>query len=354
MSLAMDEDFSARAGKRFVVVVVDQDASAGSKALVDAIAASAPFAMRASARASQERLEGKQLFLLTIRKGFDASMDEEAGTSALLRLDVAAEANKQTEAALVATIHASYGKLRLQRLLASLEDEGFDTPSISNAEPLQVAHAYGAGTKAPTAVQQSVPAWLVFAMFFVAIPVSTTLIQERQMGTLRRLRSTPMPDAVIFLGKLCPNFIVNQLQTVLMLLVGMYLVPLLGGAALELRGSMLGLAVMTITLSVGALGYALLIATVAKTADQATILGGAGSILLAGIGGIMVPKFIMPLAMQQWTVISPMSWGLDGFLQILLREGSAVSVWPYAVALVLFGIVALAIAVTVHRGRSDE
>jgi ABC-2 type transport system permease protein len=117
---------------------------------------------------------------------------------------------------------------------------------------------------------------------------------------------------------------------------------------------MLGLAVMTITLSVGALGYALLIATVAKTADQATILGGAGSILLAGIGGIMVPKFIMPLAMQQWTVISPMSWGLDGFLQILLREGSAVSVWPYAVALVLFGIVALAIAVTVHRGRSDE
>jgi ABC-2 type transport system permease protein len=163
-----------------------------------------------------------------------------------------------------------------------------------------------------------------------------------------------MPNAAIFLGKLCPYFIVNQLQTVLMLLVGMYLVPLLGGAALELRGSMLGLAFMAFALSIGALGYALLIATVAKTSDQATILGGAGSILLAGMGGIMVPKFVMPLAMQHWTVISPMAWGLEGFLQILLREGSATSVWPYAVALVLFGVAALAIAVAVHRRRRDE
>ncbi|HEU4655217.1 MAG TPA: ABC transporter permease [Steroidobacteraceae bacterium] len=353
MSLAMDEDFSARAGKKFAVLVVDQDGTADSKALADAIEKNGPFSLQQQAAGAQW-LKTKELFLFTIRHGFSESINSDSVGASLLRLEVAAEANKQTEAALAAAIRASYGQLRMQRLLTALADEGIDAPWASSVEPLEIAHAYHAGAKAPTAVQQSVPAWLVFAMFFVAIPVSTTLIQERQLGTLRRLRSTPMPNAVIFLGKLCPYFLVNLLQTVLMLLVGMYLVPLLGGAALELRGSMVGLAIMAMTLSVAALGYALLISTIARTADQATILGGAGSILLAGIGGIMVPKFVMPLAMQQWTNISPMAWGLEGFLQILLREGSAVSVWPYATALLAFGVIALAVAVRLHRARPDE
>ena len=352
MSLAMDEDFSARAGKRFAVSVVDQDLTVDSHALIEAIEKNGPFALQ---RPEAPHQRGKELFALTIKKGFSESVNSDATDgAALLRLDVAAEANKQTQAALSAAIRASYGQLRMQRLLTALAEEGVDAPAATHVEPLEISFAYHAGTKAPTAVQQSVPAWLVFAMFFVAIPVSTTLIQERQMGTLRRLRSTPMPNAVIFLGKLCPYFLVNLLQTVLMLLVGMYLVPLLGGAALELRGSMLGLTIMAMTLSVAALGYALLIATVARTADQATILGGAGSILLAGIGGIMVPKFVMPLAMQQWTNISPMAWGLEGFLQILLREGSALSVWPYATALLGFGAVALTIATSMHRIRVDD
>jgi ABC-2 type transport system permease protein len=353
MSLAMDQDFSARAGKKFAVLVADQDLTADSRALIEAIGKNGPFKLQVQATGELSK-RSRDLFTFTIKKGFGESVNSDSTGATLLRLEVAAEANKQTEAALAAAIRASYGQLRMQRLLTALVEQGVDAPSADNVEPLEIAYAYHAGTKAPTAVQQSVPAWLVFAMFFVAIPVSTTLIQERQMGTLRRLRSTPMPNAVIFLGKLCPYFLVNLLQTVLMLLVGMYLVPLLGGSALELRGSMWGLTIMAMTLSVAALGYALLIATIARTADQATILGGAGSILLAGLGGIMVPKFVMPLAMQQWTNISPMSWGLEGFLQILLREGTALSVWPYASALLAFGIVAVTTAISMHRIRVDE
>lgn len=35
----------------------------------------------------------------------------------------------------------------------------------------------------------------------------------------------------------------------------------------------------------------------------------------------MVPKFVMPAVMQNLTVISPLSWGLEGFLNIMLRNG---------------------------------
>src|SRR5262249_47402017 len=105
----------------------------------------------------------------------------------------------------------------------------------------------------PTAVQQSVPAWLVFGAFFVVVPLSNTFIRERQQGTLRRLRSTNLGTLTLLLGKLVPYFGINQLQVLLMFLTGRYLVPLLGGQALEINGSIALLALMAAAVSLCAL-----------------------------------------------------------------------------------------------------
>jgi ABC-2 type transport system permease protein len=138
-----------------------------------------------------------------------------------------------------------------------------------------------------------------------------------------------------------------------MLLVGVYLVPLLGGEALELGHSPGGLALMAGAISFGAIGYALLISVVARTTEQATVLGGAGSILLGAIGGIMVPKFLMPEAMQTFSWVSPMAWGLEGFLDVLLRQGSARDVLPEAAVMGAFGLIALLAAAELFRRRAD-
>jgi ABC-2 type transport system permease protein len=126
-------------------------------------------------------------------------------------------------------------------------------------------------------------------------------------------------------------------------------VPLLGGDQLALGNSLPGLAMICSALSIAALGYAMLIAVVARTTEQATTLGGAGNIILAAIGGIMVPSFVMPAFMQELTRISPMSWGLEGFLDIFLRGGGVAQVWPEALALVLLGLVCLSTALLLHR-----
>ena len=77
---------------------------------------------------------------------------------------------------------------------------------------------------------------------------------------------------------------------------------------------------MSAAVSLAALGYALLISSITRTTEQASLLGGAGNLILAAIGGIMVPKFVMPEAMQHLTNVSPMAWGLEGFLDVLLRD----------------------------------
>jgi ABC-2 type transport system permease protein len=367
MSLALQDEFAARAGKKIAVLAVDRDASAASRQLLARLSDSGAFAVQLRADAPAQDLDQivlaeRYAFAVDIAAGYgeQLSAPPATGAAAAVTLVVAPDTGKQTEMIFRAALREALGRQRVNVLLDAvrdaLPDAGSALSDTALEQSLAVHYAARAGAatgRAPSAVQQSVPAWLVFAVFFVAIPLSNTLIRERQLGTLRRLRSTNVGGFTLLAGKWLTFFIVNQVQVVLMLLVGVYLVPALGGEALQLRGSMAALAVIAGALSVAALGYALLIAAVARTTEQATLLGGAGNIILAALGGIMVPKFIMPAAMQTATNLSPMAWGLEGFLDVLLRGGTCADLWPKAAALIAFGAAALTAAWLLQRRQQE-
>lgn len=172
----------------------------------------------------------------------------------------------------------------------------------------------------PSAVQQSVSAWLIFAMFFIAIPISTTVIQERQQRTLMRLRTFGMPIWVLYSAKLFPYLVVNLVQLLAMLGIGIVVLPLLGGQGLSLAGvNPAALLAIGASTSLAALALASLIATLARSVEQATVASGALNIVFAALGGIMIPTFVMPPTLQALAQISPMAWALDGFLDVLVR-----------------------------------
>ena len=355
MSLALKNQFDARAGKRIVVEVTDLDRSAASRQLIERLSASSAFDVQVVAQAKPRV---SMHFALVIERGFGEQLLHPDPNAAPVTLEVSADAQRQMQMIVAAAIREDIGRQSVDAVVAALRtmlealsarnEPAGDVPS----EPqLEVKYAYGGGTAPPTSVQQNVPAWMVFAVFFVAIPVSTAVVRERQMGTLRRLRTTTVGDFTLLLGKLLPYFAVNQLQVLVMLAVGAFVVPLLGGDALAINGSPIALSIMAGAVSIAALGYALLIAVVARTTEQATIIGGAGTIVLAAIGGIMVPKFVMPQTMQSLTYLSPLSWGLEGFLNVLLRGGQVQSVLANAGALSGFGLVALLLASFAQRRR---
>jgi len=105
--------------------------------------------------------------------------------------------------------------------------------------------------------------------------------------------------------------------------------------------------------SFGAVALALFIATVARTTEQATTIGGVLNIIFGALGGVMVPTFVMPLFMQKLANLSPMSWGMEGFLDIFLREGSTVDVLPESLALFLFGVFMLTLTVIVLKRQRE-
>jgi len=352
MSLAMQDEFAQRAGRKISVVILDRDQSTASKALIAALADGGTVDVRigeAEPALKEQMREERDAFGIEIEQGYAKALSQAASPlSQHVALTVAADTTRQTELIFAGTLREILARERLTAILgplAVLSRGSADGMDPANTQPA-VHYLYGSsnGNQAPSAVQQNVPAWLVFGAFFVVIPLSNTLIRERQQGTLKRLRTMPVGQGTLLLGKLAPYFFVNVVQVMLMLAAGLWLVPALGGEALQLHGSMLALALVGGAVSLAALGYALLISTLCRTTEQASLLGGAGNLILAALGGIMVPKFVMPDTMQQLTQVSPMAWGLEGFLDVLLRNGGTSEVLPEAAALAAFGVATLALA----------
>ena len=161
-------------------------------------------------------------------------------------------------------------------------------------------------------MQQNVPAWLVFAMFFVVILISAILIVRAPAGAAAPA-ALGVPFRLVLFG-VAAFFIVNQIQAVLMVGVGMFIVPLFGGEALVMPqgAGLLYWWLVAAAVSLAAVACALLVASIARTNQQATIVGGVGNILMAAIGGIMVPKFMMPAAIRTLAEFRP--WpGAAGF-----------------------------------------
>ena len=206
----------------------------------------------------------------------------------------------------------------------------------------------------PNATQQSVPTWIVFGMFFVIIPMSTIYINERKQNTLSRLNSMNISVFSITMSKIVPYLFIAQIQVWVMIAVGMFLVPFFDTPALEINGSIFALTLLSFALSISAIGLASLIAVSANSSEQATTIGGISNILLGSIGGVMVPKFIMPQAMQTLANISPMSWGLDGFLDIFLKGGGVLMVLNESLMLILFGLLALGISMFILNNKIQK
>ncbi|TMH44259.1 MAG: ABC transporter permease [Betaproteobacteria bacterium] len=203
----------------------------------------------------------------------------------------------------------------------------------------------------PSSVQQNVPAWLIFGMFFVVLPISALFIVERRDGTAARLRSQQVAFSLLLVGKIGPFFVINLLQTILMLAAGLTLVPWLGGEALSLPARWDLLAAVAACTSLAAIAWGLLVAVCARTLEQATVIGGVGNILAAALGGIMVPRFVMPATMQAVASLSPMAWALDGFHAVLLRQGSGSDIALPCAKLVALAAVLFAAAVWLQRRR---
>ena len=359
MSLAMRGLFASHGRVAVTYALVDADRSAVSAQLAAGLAAQPQFravdwpgdeaSLRARVRA------GEAQFLVLIPAGFAKGLLSRSPRAVQL---VAAPSVEPTLLMLFnASLREAAAKVYLGVSLRGMA-QALGDPSAASAMDLDAVDTLvaapaseGQAPGGPSAVQQNVPAWLIFAMFFIAIPLSNTWVQERAQGTYGRLLSLGLPRWKLLLGKLLPYLAVNLVQAALMLAVGVWLVPALGGDALALGSSPAALVLMVMAVSFAAVSFALLIANAVRSSEQATIFTGVSNLLLAVLGGVMVPRFVMPAGLQALGLFSPMTWGLEGFLDVFLRQGGLAQVAPRAFLLFAFGSLSLGLAAYLFKRR---
>ncbi len=205
----------------------------------------------------------------------------------------------------------------------------------------------------PNAVQHNVPAWTIFAMFFIAIPLSGSIIKEKNEGSVFRLHTMPTPYLLLVNGKIIVYVLVCQIQFLLMLSVGQLFLPMLGLPALVLGNSMLGISVLTLATAFAATGYGVMVGTLASTEHQAAIMGSLSIILLSALGGIWVPSYVMPEVMRNISAWSPLNWSLEGFYKLFLRGGHITDIIPEALKLTGFFIITMAVTSVANRKKRN-
>ena len=179
----------------------------------------------------------------------------------------------------------------------------------------------GRMVKRPTAAQQNVPAWTLFGMFFIVVPLSGTLIRERQTGTFRRLMTMPVSRAGLLAGKVAAYVLVCLAQSALMLAAGVLALPVLGVPGLAFPPGWPAVLPIALAAALAATGYGILVGTLAKSYEQASMFGAVSVVIAAAVGGIMIPAYVMPRYMQEISALSPLAWGLSAFQEVFVRGG---------------------------------
>jgi ABC-2 type transport system permease protein len=196
----------------------------------------------------------------------------------------------------------------------------------------------------PNAVQHNIPSWTLFAMFFIVIPLSSSLIKEKEEGTYLRLVTMPGSYTTIFLGKITVYLMVAIIQFFLMMMVGFYLVPVMGMPKLVIGHDYLALAALVFTSALAAIGFGVMIGTVSSTNQQASSFGAIIVMILAAIGGLFMPSYMMPASVRHISDYSPMYWAHESFQDLFIRDAHIETIAPRLLKLLVFALICYLVA----------
>jgi len=196
----------------------------------------------------------------------------------------------------------------------------------------------------PNASQHNVPAWTIFAMFFVVISLGGSIVREKLSGSFIRLKSLPTNYYVALLSKQITYLAVTLLQAAVIFGIGVWLFPYVGLPPLYFPADISGLFFVSLICGWCAVSYAMCIGVFAQTQEQANGFGAVSIVILAAIGGLMVPSFAMPDSFKTAMKLSPLHWCLEAYYGLFLEGGKLkdvfINIIPILIITVLLQVLA--------------
>jgi ABC-2 type transport system permease protein len=246
--------------------------------------------------------------------------------------------------ALTSAIQIIEGKKLVQQLYTTLNEkpmpENLQMEILQKNISIEEVPAAKDGSKTiPNATQHNVPAWTIFAMFFIVISLGGSIVKEKLSGSFVRLKTLPTSYLTALLSKQLTYLAVTLAQVFVIFSLGIWVFPYIGLPALNLPTDLFGLLIVSLLCGWAAISYAICIGTFAQTQEQANGFGAVSIVILAAVSGILVPSFAMPQSFAVVMKLSPLYWCLESYYGLFLERGSLRDILESTLPLLAFIII---------------
>ena len=180
-----------------------------------------------------------------------------------------------------------------------------------------------------------------------SILTATTIVRERERGTIEQLIVTPIRSWELVIGKILPYVILAFFDTLEIIILGhlFFGVPVRGDLALVL--SLSGLLLLS------GLGIGLLASTMAHTQQEAMLMVWTSLLPSIFLSGFFFPIEAMPRVLQWFSYIIPLRYYLVIIRALLVKGVGASALVAQIYPLALFGIFIMGVAAMRFRKRLD-
>ena len=193
-----------------------------------------------------------------------------------------------------------------------------------------------------------VPAMIgIILQYLTTMLTATSIVRERERGTIEQLIVTPLRAWELMIGKLTPYVLIAFLNTIEVLTIGVLLFHV------PINGDLLLLLTLTGLFLVTTLGIGLLISSIANTQQEAMLTTMFTLLPSIFLSGFFFPLAAMPVWLQIVSYAIPLRYFLIIVRGIVLKGVGLSAVWPEVVALSLFALVVMSAAVRRFRKSLD-
>ncbi|HKL67804.1 MAG TPA: ABC transporter permease, partial [Bacteroidales bacterium] len=191
----------------------------------------------------------------------------------------------------------------------------------------------GDKTNADLDLIQAVAGTAILMLLFSMASVGTSILDEKENGTINRLLYSPINSHTILYSKMLFAFFVAVIQlTVMFLFAWIFL-----GLDISVNITALFIMILATAFSISSVG--IFLAAIAKSRQQAQSLSTLIILVMSAIGGSMIPLYFMPDIMSKIAVLSINYWGIQGFYDIFWRVLPLPDILPKIFVLTGIGLV---------------
>jgi ABC-2 type transport system permease protein len=183
---------------------------------------------------------------------------------------------------------------------------------------------------------------LILFMFLTSLSASSMLIETRRLGVSTRMLASPTSVSTILFGETLGRYAIALMQGLLIVIGTVLLFQVDWGDPLTTT-------LVVLLFALAATGAAMVMGSVLRNASQAGAMGVFLGLVLAALGGCMVPLEIFPPLMYRIAHLLPHAWAIEALTDSIATSAGPSDVAPNLFVLAAYGVVLLAIATFLLR-----